>query len=967
MITRLAIHSYYSLLWGTSSVNAIVDYLAQEGCKAVGITDKDNLYGLFSIREAAKEANIAVIIGSELTTKLGPIFVFVASLKGYRRLTTLLSTIKTKENFDVVEALKQDTEGLIVITKEPILLKELANFVSQLYAGVSPKDFKSISVARKLNLKLAAIDDASFLTKEEFETHQVLRAIATSKTVGMLTPTDLEDREALILPTAQYLKEFSSWPQALKQTELIGKQCSNLPLFTSLIFPTYPTKDKKPKELLYSRVLKGAEKRYGELNDAIIERIDYELNIIAKKNFCTYFLVIDDIVALASRTCGRGSAASSIVAYALGITNVDPIKHNLYFERFLNEERTDAPDVDVDFAWDERDAILQQVIEKFGFNHCARVANHNRFKIKGAFRESAKAFGFSDAQIASFQRESQDPLWEKVTQLASTLINIPHTISMHCGGIVITPKAVSEYAPIEYSLEKYPLLAWEKEGTEESGLVKIDLLGNRSLAVIRDALANLNFDGIFIDENTWQPTEDLETQKALAKGDSLGVFYIESPAMRLLQKKTNRGDFEHIVIHSSIIRPAANEFINEYIRRLKGGKWNTLHPILESVLEETYGILCYQEDVSKIGVALAGFNEAQADTLRKVIAKKKGTKRLSHYKELFKQGCLKNGLSLETIEQIWQMINSFEGYSFCKAHSASYAMVSFQAAYLRVHHKAYFMAAVLSNEGGYYHPLAYVSEIRRMNLSLYGPDINISKRKYWAQKEGVIVGFMAIANLSSATIEAIEKERQLNGPFKSLREFSKRLYLQQTDLIALVSSGSFDSISQNKSRSEQLKILLISRQNKNPTGQIELFTQNVEFSRQPQQIKKEFNQSELQSEFESLGFLRNAHPLILWAKYIVNTKRIKASEIEKHINRFVTLIGWPITRKNVLTKKGEAMAFVSFEDESDLYETVLFPTIFERYNALLTRQIPLVITGFVKNDYGAFIVEIDSLKYLGKN
>jgi DNA polymerase-3 subunit alpha/error-prone DNA polymerase len=452
------------------------------------------------------------------------------------------------------------------------------------------------------------------------------------------------------------------------------------------------------------------------------------LKIIEEKGFSPYFLVMDDIVRMSPRTCGRGSGAASIVSYSLGITNVEPIRQQLYFERFLNPARVDPPDVDVDFAWDERDDLIKRVIERFGPDRCARVANHNTFRYRSALRETAKAYGFGDAEISRIERQVfhfgdcaggyiaahtiisstnspegadksgvGDPLWQEILTIAGRIEGLPRGLGMHCGGLVITPEPIHTYAPIETSLEGYPLLSWEKDGAEAAGFVKIDLLGNRSLAVIRDALKNLEEQGIVIDQSAWHPIEDGATIAALARGDSMGVFYIESPAMRLLQKKTGAGDFAHIVIHSSIIRPAANKFINEYVRRLKGGEWKPLHPRLEKILNETYGILCYQEDVSKTAVALADFDEAEADMLRKVIAKKAGAAKLAAYERQFFEGCRKNGVEEETIQAIWAMMLSFDGYSFCKPHSASYAMVSFHSAYLRVHHPGEFMAAVLSN------------------------------------------------------------------------------------------------------------------------------------------------------------------------------------------------------------------------------------------------------------------------------
>ncbi|MDR2019514.1 MAG: DNA polymerase III subunit alpha, partial [Treponema sp.] len=600
--------------------------------------------------------------------------------------------------------------GLSVASWNGEALEKLAGKVKRLYGAVTPSSFRAINASRKHKLPLAFLDDSLFLEKEDYRIHRALRAIGLNKTVGNLTAGDTaQEGTGLLLPDGELDRSLRSWPDALRGTAEIASECAYHELFDGFIFPGYGTGGTEGAvEELRRRVYAGAALRYGELGDGEIERIKYELGIIKQKGFSPYFLVMDDIVKLSPRTCGRGSGAASIVSYSLGITNVDPLAYNLYFERFLNPARPDPPDIDVDFAWDERDDLIKAVIEKFGPENCARVANHTFFRPRSALRETAKAYGFGDGEVSRLERKVFDlgektdtgGQWGEIFSIAQKIEGLPRGMSMHCGGLVITPDPIRHYAQVEKSADGYPLLAWEKEGTEAAGFVKIDLLGNRSLAVIRDALANLAEQGIALDRETWRPSADKATIAALARGDSMGVFYIESPAMRQLQKKTGAGDFEHIVIHSSIIRPAANSFINEYVRRLKGGAWKPLHPRLAYILDETYGILCYQEDVSKTAVALAGFDEVEADKLRKVIAKKAGGVKLAQYEQRFFEGCKKNKVDGETAKQIWDMMLSFDGYSFCKPHSASYAMVSFQSAYLRVHHPAEFMAAVLSNRGG---------------------------------------------------------------------------------------------------------------------------------------------------------------------------------------------------------------------------------------------------------------------------
>ncbi|MGH0053118.1 MAG: PHP domain-containing protein, partial [Sphaerochaetaceae bacterium] len=748
MRSRLALSTAYSLLFSPVTVDVLFDRLHAIGVEQVALTDRDNLYGYPAYREAAQERGMSLICAALLTEEQGEIFAFVQNQTGYELLCRLISERNLNPSFSYLSLLQGNSTGLTLATTSKDILSLLAPTGADLYGAITPDSLQIMGTAKKLSVPLLALDAAFLLEESQREVHQVLRAIALHTSVGSLPEEAYRTKGGLLLEQPIWEQMFAPWPEAVHNAEALIPYD---PFPTSHIFPAYPTNAYNTEVELRERVYTGAEKRYGEVSDAIRERIDYELTIINEKGFAPYFLVMHDIVQMSSRTCGRGSAAASIVSYSLFITNIDPIAYHLYFERFLSPSRSDPPDIDVDFAWDERDGVFAAIFKRFGIEHCARVANHNRFRPRSALRETARCYGLSDSQITKaeetlFTKGSAallDPLWQTISRIATELNKLPKEISMHCGGLVITPKPVTCYAPILRSSDGYPLLSWEKERAEQAGFVKIDLLGNRSLAVVRDTLQNLREEGVDIDERTWQPTEDQATIAALARGDSMGVFYIESPAMRQLQKKTGRGDFAHIVIHSSLIRPAANKYINEYVQRLKGKKWEPLHPRLAYILDETYGILCYQEDVSKTAVALAGLSQSDADQLRKVIAKKAGGKHLLAFRELFFSGCKKLGVTRSVTEQIWLMMLSFDGYSFCKPHSASYAMVSFQSAYLRVHHPAHFMAAVLSNQGGYYRPQAYISEARRMGIIVEGPDINKSNIVYRAQGNTLVVGLMA--------------------------------------------------------------------------------------------------------------------------------------------------------------------------------------------------------------------------------
>ena len=670
---------------------------------------------------------------------------------------------------------------------------------------------------------------------------------------------------------------------------------------------------------------------------------------------------------------------------------MDPLKYNLYFERFLNPGRKDPPDIDVDFPWDERDDILDYVFEKYGPQRSAMVTNHVGFRPRAAVREIAKVYGLPESEIKRvtdrlahlwswsgqsveevvdrhpvFQGLHLDPPWPEILAWSSHLEGMVRHLSVHCGGVVVVPDELSRYVPTEVAPKGVRIVQWEKDQTEDSGLVKIDLLGNRSLAVIRDALeAVCRNTGRVITYEDLNPLDDPETQAIIARGDTLGVFYIESPAMRQLQKKTGKGDYEHLVIHSSIIRPAANDFISEYVRRLKGESYQPLHPILGRVLQETYGIMVYQEDVTKISVEMAGFSPEEGDGLRKTLSKKRNARQLSAYRKQFIRGALINGISMEVIERVWEMILSFGGYSFCKPHSASYALVSFKSAYLRAHYPAEFMAAVISNQGGYYSTFAYISEARRMGLTVLPPDVNASERAYIGKGRDIRMGLMQLKGLKESALDTLLQERRQGGEYRSFEDFMGRNRLDPSDVRILIKAGCLDSIAEGRSRAELLWQTEAGRQKRpaSPQTSLDLFGQ--ETVRLPRLGHYSFRTA-LLHEVEILGFPLMVHPLDLYADALREMHYIKACNMHRTIGEWVTMVGWWVTNKMVYTKQEEPMAFISFEDQTGLYETIFFPNAFRRYCSRFTPVRPYILRGVVEEDMGAVSLNVQEMGFLGK-
>ncbi|MDB9822560.1 hypothetical protein OAC89_02560 [Deltaproteobacteria bacterium] len=550
------------------------------------------------------------------------------------------------------------------------------------------------------------------------------------------------------------------------------------------------------------------------------------------------------------------------------------------------------------------------------------------------------------------------------------------------GGLVIVPDEIRRYCPVEISANGAQVLQWEKDSVEEAGLVKIDILGNRSLAVIRDALelVERNY-GRCIDYADWNPINDPKTVEIFYRGDTFGVFYFESPATRQVLTKVASGfgldeylklDHFHLnVVVTSIIRPASNQSIRTWISRLHGKPWRPPHPLLMPVLEETLGVMVFQEQLSRAAIHMAGFDAAEADTLRKIVSKKHREKKLRDFRGRFVRGAKVRGVAMDVIEDVWQMMMGFDGYSFCKPHSASYTLVAYKSAYLRGHYPAEFMASVISNGGGYYSAFGYISEARRMGLRILPPDINLSEIKYTGKGKAVRVGLMQLKELSHEAREAIIYERKKNGPFSSIGDLLKRtdrnVHLRDTRV--LIKAGCFDSISRGVTRPglvwKALQFFGKKGENKTPTlfdyaKRVAPVTQHAAHQKDyPRHIM-------LKHESETLGFLLSIHPLDLYRNILKGIHYIPARDLSKYIGKQVTMVGWLITGKTVRTKEGGQMKFISFEDTTGIYETVFFPKVYNRYCHMLNASRPYIMKGRVGEDFGSINVNVQWVGFLDR-
>jgi error-prone DNA polymerase len=988
---HLHVHSEYSAMSGVSSLEALCRSARRCGFPAIALTDTNGLYGAIRFVEEAKQQGLRPILGAELTTADHRALLLVKSPEGYAALCRLLSARHGDPSFDFLRDVSRFRDGLIVATDDASALATWATESrDDLYVELTPGPVMhhTLLLSRRLGLPSVATNRVYFSRTEECATHRLLRAIAMNTTLSRLPDDVCATPAQWLMPAARMALHFPHVPDALENTVRIAEACHSDWRFGDTIFPAFRRmKDEDAFALLKEKTYEGGLRRYGSLSREVRERIDKELTVIRQKRFAHYFLVVEEIVHQAPRTCGRGSVAASIVSYCLQITHIDPLKHHLFFERFLNPGRKDPPDIDIDFPWDERDSILEWVFQQYGKRQAAMVATQNSLGFRAAIRETAKVYGIPAAEITAvaaritrqkdllyFAEAPTDEQW--VNRLSGTLhLKAPwpailvqalraqnhfRHLSMHCGGVVIVPDNIRRYVPVEFTVKGLPVIQWEKDQTEEAGLVKIDLLGNRSLAVIRDALAAVaRHTGRLIDYASWNPLDDEATQELIRRGDTIGCFYIESPATRLLLRKLWNGMpserlasadvFEYLVMVSSLVRPAAITFVNDFIRRAHGQPHTPLHPLMESILEETHGIMVYQEDVTKVAMALADFSLDDADQLRKVISKKHKYRQLRDYYHRFCRGAAGNGASPATIDKIWTMIMSFAGYSFCKPHSASYAQVSFKSAYLRAHYPAEFMAAVISNEGGFYSTFAYLSEARRMGLAILPPDVNASEWAYSGEGDRLRMGLMQVKTIPKALGTTIMTERKQTGPYRSFQDFLRRVNPDPAHARALVRAGCCDALSGELTRPALLWRLYAGT--------------DAESGLLP--VPDEYSTAQKRAhEIESFGFLASSHPLTLYRKPIERFRPVPASQMRRFIGRHITMVGWLITEKPVETKQGLAMEFITLEDHSALYDATLFHDVYRRCSHLLSSNRAYLVQGLVEESFGVVTLTVFDLRWL---
>ncbi|MCB1048367.1 MAG: DNA polymerase III subunit alpha, partial [Calditrichaeota bacterium] len=817
---------------------------------------------------------------------------------------------------------------------------------------------------------------------EDLELHQWLRAIHENRHLHGLCHSGRFRAGAWLRSPGEIRQDFAGLPEALRHEHRIEEACElQLELGgLRLPAPRLPEGITDAGDWLRTRCLEGLRRLYpGRARAEARVRLTRELAVIEELGFTGYFLVVDEIVGYARTEglpmIGRGSAANSIVSYCLGFTEVDPVRHRLFFERFLNPCRSSPPDIDLDFSWVDRDRVLAFVYRHFGPERVAMICTMNTYALRGAIRESARILGISGEELRALTRHlphgvssdwetqlretpekfdlspTQEPL-KSVLRIARRLVGLPRHTGIHAGGIVISPGPLCDLLSLERASKGLVVTQLDMGPVEELGLLKIDLLAQRGLGVYSDLRRQLGREGQLekMPHTVDGLCADPRVREMLREGRTMGCFYIESPGMQSLLRKLGCESYETLVAASSVIRPGVAEsgMMQTFIERHRDpSKVEYLHPLMEEILSDTYGVMVYQEDVIKVAHAMAGMSLGEGDLLRRAMSGKgRSHEEMRGMKDSFVSRCVARGIAQDTAAEVWRQIESFAGYAFCKAHSASFAVLSCRVAWLKAWHPARFMAAVLSNGGGFYSAAAYVQEARRLGLRLLGPCVNHSLREYRGRDQELRVGLLALKGLSASTLHRLLDARREGGPFRSFRDLRRRSGASADELEALVQCGACDVF--GATRPQLLWGVRLAEHDTNRRRQHSLFDEVEEVA--PAGIEDYGWLERWLHERETLGFGLHFHPLELYdfgslPEQCVRAADLAARLVDGHGER-IRMLGWKFTDKTIRTRRDRRwMKFLSLEDTTGTWEAVLFPDVYDRHVLLSRERGPFLLEG----------------------
>ncbi len=964
-------HSYYSLRYGTYSVEALVKEAASRNIEAMGLTDINNSSGMIDFVSTCKENNIKPIGGMEFRDGDELLFTGIAiNNEGFRELNEYMSSINLKENKHSPVAPPFNNVYVIY----PFSKSKNYALKSNEFIGIKPSQIHQlISIDKKIITQMVIQQPVTFRSNNTWYLHKNLRAVDHNILLSQLTTKMHAQKDEYFVPENNIITIFEQYPQIIKNTRNIINNCN-------INFDYESQKNKKvftgsrydDKVLLEKLTYDGMKYRYGN-NKYALKRIKGELDIIDKLGFSSYFLITWDIIRYSLSQgfyhVGRGSGANSVVAYCLKITDVDPIELNLYFERFINPKRTSPPDFDIDYSWKDREEVQDYIFKRYGRKYTAFLGTSVTFKGKSIYRELGKVHGLPKSEIDALTKNpaievNKNNITKHIHQIATMMVDFPNQRSIHAGGILISEEPITCYTALDLPPKGFPTTQWDMYVAESIGFEKLDILSQRGIGHIKDAAELIQKNrSINIDVHQVEKFKnDKKVKSQLRKAETNGCFYIESPATRGLLKKLKCDNYLTLVAASSIIRPgvAKSGMMREYIHRFHNpDKFEYIHPVMKEQLEETYGVMVYQEDVLKVCHHFAGLDLADADVLRRAMSgKHRGKEEFKRIVEKFFSNCKKRGYPDEITKEVWRQIESFAGYSFSKAHSASYAVESFQSLYLKAHYPLEFQVAVINNFGGFYHSWVYFNEARRQGGNILLPCVNNSDFNTNINGKDIHIGFTHVAKLESKLSNAIIDERNTNGKYTSLENFIQRLAPGIEQLLLLVKINAFRFTGKLKSQLLWEAHLLQKTNKQLPKINLLFETQSKKFTL-PSLIHNSLEDA--YDEIELLGF-----PVSTNNFDMLSTKfrgSILACDLDNWIGKKVKMVGLLVTIKYVKTVKREIMHFGTFLDVTgEFFDTTHFPDSLQKYP--FRGHGNYLILGKVVSEFGYASIEVEKLAKL---
>ncbi|WP_417899343.1 DNA polymerase III subunit alpha [Bacillus haimaensis] len=993
-VVHLHIMSSFSLLNSSVRFSQLIDRAKQLGLTSLALTDENVMYGAVDFYKACKKADIKPIIGLKLSVlnaeedaESSSIVLLAENIQGYTNLMKLSSIVQTKSPQGVPKKwLKHYAAGLTAIlsaTESELAWVEeseaLEGIVKQ-YTGMFGKQHVFLGIDRNtkeayeqsealrkaLTLPIVALSKVQYMVQEDAFVYECLRSIKEGVKLESLPKT----APHYLRNVNEMVELFQDIPEALENTYLISQRCQVDIQFNQNALPSYPVEDGlSADEYLEERCWLGLTERLGEVDETYKERLRYELKVIKGMKFSDYFLIVWDFMYFARKEGiltgpGRGSAAGSLVAYSLYITNVDPIEHQLLFERFLNPERITMPDIDIDFQDNRRDEVIQYVAQKYGELHVAQIITFGTLAAKAAWRDVSKVLNLSGKEIEMISKMipsrpgiTLDAAYQENEQLrraineseerkrafaaAKKIEGLPRHSSTHAAGVIISHKPLTEIIPIQSGHEDIYLTQFTMETLEELGLLKMDFLGLRNLTMIQNIQNQLKKSKQNYKSMEELPADDLSTFKLLSDGDTSGIFQLESPGMKKVLTRLKPTSLEDIVAVNALYRPGPMEQIPLFIDRKHGKKKvEYLHPDLEPILKNTYGVIVYQEQIMQIAAVMAGFSLGEADLLRRAVGKKK-KEVLAEERNHFVSGCLKKGYDETTANQVYDLIVRFADYGFNRSHAVAYSMISYELAYLKANYPTIFMATLMSGAVGSEQKVAqYINEAKRKGITVLPPSVN--KSGYYFQVENNMIRFslLTLKGVGGQIIKAIVEERR-KKEFVDLFDFCTRLSnkVSRKAMETLIYGGALDEFKED--RATLLATLDVALQHAElmmPANddQIDFFIEE-EFSLKPKYVKVEPLQltEQLQLEKEALGFYLSKHPTEPFAAYF----QLGGTAFIQDIlggNAKRAKLGVFVTAERVIrTKKGDLMAFLTLSDQTGDLEAVAFPDLYRKFSSVL--------------------------------